>query len=186
MKIAQPIINEITQESSALLIFRGALKRLVTTLEKNPRYANSQIAVLPSSITINDSIIAAMSSNISNRLLRASQVDRRDGFNLEILDADILIATSADSDDSVHLGAEHRRVMTLPSQALFDTSTPIGEIFVMDRVLSFPLADGNTAHIFQRIQVAPFRNGVMAAWMERKLHQFYPNVRINNRKIVVS
>ena len=27
MKIAQPIINEITQESSALLIFRGALKK---------------------------------------------------------------------------------------------------------------------------------------------------------------
>jgi len=26
MKIAQPIINEITPESSALLIFRGALK----------------------------------------------------------------------------------------------------------------------------------------------------------------
>lgn len=44
--------------------------------------------------------------------------------------ADVIVVTSG---DSVHLGAEHQRVVTLPSQALFDSSTPIGSAYVMNK-----------------------------------------------------
>jgi hypothetical protein len=43
MKIAQPIINEIMPESSALLIFRGALERLEQLL---PEPQPSPLALL--------------------------------------------------------------------------------------------------------------------------------------------
>ena len=158
----------------------GQLRKLVTSLENNPKYTKGKIAILASSATINDSIIAAMSSSIGSRLLGISQVDQRDGFRLQVFDADIIVATSG---DSVHLGAEHQRVVTVPSQGLFDAATPIAQTFVMDKDLSFPLHDGNTVRIFHRTQAAPYRNESMAAWMAKQLGHFYPHLRINDRTI---
>lgn len=158
------------------------LQMLVKSLEKNPRYANKRIAVLPSSTIINEAIIAEMSKDIASRMVWTSQVDQRDGFWLSLLDADVIVATSQ---DSIHLPAEHQRVITLPSKELFDPSSPLAAVYVMEAQPVYELNAGNQLRIFLRRDHAKLDTSQLAGWLLEQFRSYYPQAKIHDSRIIL-
>lgn len=107
--------------------------------------AGRRIAVFASSPALNPSRLGAMSADIHQRLVPVAEVDRRDGFYLPALAADVAVVPSA---PATHLVPSGQRVVTLPAHWILAREGP-GQAY--ERASGpYDLDDGVRAFIYLR------------------------------------
>ena len=147
---------------------RSLSQQLRTLLETSR--AGATVAVLASSEQLNMHILRAVSSRrLRPHLQSVSDVDRRDAFRLDLLEADYVIATDP---PAVHLGEQNQRVITIPSAALRNANNPFGASYTRLSHLQHRLADGRTISVYRRIRP---RSQAEVQWLHAQLRRHYPS-----------
>lgn len=129
--------------------------------------ANRAIAVFASSPALNPSRLGAMDTQLRQRLVPVSEVDRRDGFYMPAFAADVAVVTSA---PATHLVPSGQRVVTLPAHWIFASEGP-GRAYTR-RAGPFQLDDGLDAYIYVRER--PLSEDDMVQ-VENQLRAIYPD-----------
>jgi hypothetical protein len=129
------------------------MRRLLTTLERYDSQAGGTVYVLASSGILNSALLWASNLSldtnyqVTGRILRTADVDRRDGFPQQLLNAEyVLVAVPI----QYHLKPEDQRMIELPAEALLMRKN-IGNAF--DRLAdSFLLDDQVKVYLFRRVR----------------------------------
>lgn len=158
---------------------RSLSRQLRSLLEASRGEAS--IAVLASSDQLNIHILRAVSSrSLRSHLQSVSDVDLRDAFRLDLLDADYVVATDP---ASVHLGEQNQRVITIPSTALRQADNPFGAAYVRLAGLEHRLADGRVVSVYRRTRP---RSEAEVQWLHAQLQRHYPTWRRTAESIGLS
>lgn len=145
-----------------------SLSRQLRSLMEASR-GDATVAVLASSDQLNIHILRAVSSrSLRPHLQSVSDVDRRDAFRLDLLNADYVIATDP---PAVHLGERNQRVITIPSSALREADNPFGASYTRLAGLEHRLADGRVVSVYRRIRP---RSEAEVQWLHDQLRRHYP------------
>ncbi len=148
------------------------VKRLTEDLKKiiKSESTNTQIAVLASSDQINIHIIRALGrKTLRDHLMGVSDVDLRDAFQLKLLDADYVVASTK---PAVHLGERHQRVIAVPSKALHEPGNPLYLAYEKLAGKEYLLSDGTKAAIFKRRYPVSAKE---VEWLQVQFQNFYPS-----------
>jgi hypothetical protein len=129
------------------------MRRLLATLERYDSQTGGTIYVLASSEIINSALLweanLSLDTNyqVTGRIMRTADVDRRDGFPVQLLNAAyVLVAVPI----QYHLKPEDQRMIALPAEALLRRKN-IGNAFEM-LADSFLLDDQVKVYLFRRLR----------------------------------
>lgn len=129
------------------------MRRLLAVLEAYCSRARGTVYVLASSQVINSTLLwdANLSLNtnyqVTGRIVRTAEVDRRDGFPLQLLNADYVVVALP---IQYHLRPEDQRMVALPTQALMMRQN-IGNAFEQLSE-SFVLDDDVKVYLFRKVR----------------------------------
>ena len=149
------------------------VRRLLDTLDDLTKGSNETIYTLASSFTLNSSVVMEaclelepFHSELSRKIVATNDIDKRDGFPLQLLNTDYVVLTTP---VGYHLAPADQRVIGLFADQLV-TGEGIGKSY--DRLnYEFRLEDGSTAIIFRRSR--PIGLDPVYA-LSRQLIEFYP------------
>jgi len=130
---------------------------------------NSKITVYASSATLSSSLLEAIDDGVGERMTSVGQVDRRDGFKWESLDADYFIIGTP---TPTHLALSDQRVITIPSEEIAAGVSIGAALEALPSV--YKLAEGVSARIFKRTR--PITDSEIEALAER-FYKYYPEWR---------
>jgi hypothetical protein len=129
------------------------LRRLLASLERYDSQTGGTVYVLASSGIINSALLweanLSLDANyrVTGRILRTADVDRRDGFPLQLLNSEyVLVAVPI----QYHLKPEAQHMIELPAEALLKRRN-IGNAFEM-LADSFLLDDHVKVYLFRRVR----------------------------------
>jgi hypothetical protein len=148
------------------------IRRLLAVLQDYDSRTGGSVYVLASSPVINSSLLwdanQSLGTNyeVTGRIVRSAEIDKRDGFPMRLLEAEyVLVAVPI----QYHLRPEDQRVIGIPAQALL-MRINIGNAF--DRLPeSFTLGDRVKVYIFRKTR--PISPGELHG-LESECERVYP------------
>lgn len=153
-----------------------ALEKRITQLTEH----GDKVTVFSSNDVLNDDMLNTLSHrNLENSITYTSQVDLRDGINLNALQSRYVIVTSP---VQIHLNADGQRVITIPVEAILNHQN-IGQAFKRMQP-EYKLSNGVSAWVYQRVR--SFTPQEVQDFLQ-SFYQYYPQWKsIYSQAIVLS
>ena len=133
---------------------------------------NTRIAVFASSLNLSGSLLTAVNPGLRPRMIAVGEVDLRDRFPWDALDADYVIIGHP---TQIHLDPQGQRVIAIPAEEIA-AGTGIGASFESTGH-RYELANGVTGEVYHRFRPIPAAD--LAAFKEQ-FYQIYPQWRADD------